>query len=389
MKEISLLLVLFTCLARPNFAQTLSDSAVISLVTVDPLDEEVYQLFGHSAIRVFDPANRLNRAYNYGTFEFDQPNFLLKFCRGKLLYFLNAEPYRGFQGQYLELEHRGLREQILNLDAGQRQRLFNLLQENMRPENKYYKYDFFYDNCATRIRDIVKECFFHQIYFDSAATKSNVTMRQLLQPYLKISPWTTFGIDLVLGLPTDRKARPEDWMFLPDHVHDLFGKTQFDGKPLVKTELPNLEPYSPQVAARKPDLVDKFFGSPFAVMCLVLLIGLLTMADARAERIFNGIFWFTLGLAGLIMFLLWFATDHLATKNNFNLLWALPTHLLFFWRTRRGELTDNYFMGTAILAALVLLFWKFLPQAMPSAAIPLVVLVVVKGFRFRIPAFGS
>lgn len=356
----------------------LSDSARISLLTVAPGDM-LYSTFGHSAIRVWDAANRLDRCYNYGTFQFDQPNFLLKFCQGRLLYFLDTEPYRSFEYGNL-YDRRPMVEQLFNLNPAERQRLFDLLEENALEQNKYYKYDFFYDNCATRIRDIVQECFFHQVNFDTSSLPPNQTMRQLLRPYLSNMPWTQFGIDLGLGLPADRVALAEDYMFLPDYVHDLFARaTLGNGAALVKQErkIPN-QPL-PQKASYEPG----FFGKPLWVMCLIAIIGLLSMANPRTERIFDAIFWFTLGLAGLVLLLLWAATDHSTTKYNWNILWALPTHLLFFWRRRHTELTENYFMATGAIAMLLLIFWGFIPQDLPETVLPIVVLVVIKSFFRR------
>ena len=351
----------------------LSDSARISLLTVEPGDE-VYSTFGHSALRVYDAANRLDRCYNYGTFEFDQPNFLLKFCRGKLLYYLDIEPYRGFEYGNLA-DRRGMQEQLLQLNRSQKQRLFELLSVNAREDQRYYKYDFFYDNCATRIRDIVSEALFHEFSYDSTQLALGTTMRQLLRPYLKPHPWMHFGIDLLLGLPADRRARPADFMYLPNGLHDVFGHTKLaDGRPLVRAEL-NIPPQ----LFHRDDFQPGLFQRPLWMMCFVAIIGLLSMANPRTEHIFDTIFWFSLGVLGLVIALLWFATDHIPTKNNLNILWALPTHLLFFWRRSRSEFTQNYFTGVAILAILVLLFWKWLPQEIPVAALPLVVLVVVKG----------
>lgn len=361
-----------TTVAQTPVAQ-LSPEARISLMTVAP-GEFVYSTFGHSALRVYDPLQRVDRCYNYGTFQFDQPNFLLKFCRGKLLYFLDVESYRGFEYGNLS-DRRSMQEQFLNLDAGQKQRLFDLLQENAKEENRYYKYDFFYDNCATRIRDIVKEAMFHQIAFDTTKLPLGTTMRQLLRPYLVRQPWTGFGIDLVLGTPADRRASAEDFMFLPDWVHHVFADAKLpNGNALVSEERLNPRPPFP-VPEWKPD----FFERPLLVTSFFALLGLLSMANPRTEHIFDTIFWFVLGVAGLIMAFLWFGTDHSATKTNFNLMWALPTHLLVFWRLKGREWVRNYFMVSAIFAALCLIFWKFWPQEMPTAALPLAGLVVVKG----------
>lgn len=364
----------------------LSDSARISLITVAP-GEELYSTFGHSALRVRDPLNRLDRCYNYGTFDFSQPDFYTKFLRGKLLYFLDLESYRNFEYGNL-YDRRSMREQWLNLDAAQRQRLFNLLQENALPQNRTYKYDFFYDNCATRIRDIVAETFYHQIVFDSSGIPADKTMRQLLHPYLENKPWTRFGIDLILGVPADRRALAEDYMFLPDYMYAMFGTTRLNAEtPLVERETQITAPGAG--APAQPGPLDH----PILVTSLIALIGLLSMSNPRAEAIFDALFWLLLGIMGLIMTLLWFATDHSATKVNLNVFWALPSHLFYFWRSRRSEWVENYFLGAAMLAALALLFWYWMPQQMPLEAIPLAGLVVVKGvwrlLRPRTPSLRS
>lgn len=351
----------------------LSDSAFVSLITVAP-GEELYSTFGHSALRVKDPARNFDRCYNYGTFDFDQPNFYLNFCRGKLLYYLNLERHRDFEYGNL-LDHRAMQEQILHLDPAEKQRLFDLLQENALPQNREYKYDFFYDNCATRIRDIVEKALLYQVFFDSTSIERGLTMRQLLRPYLADKPWTQFGIDLVLGQAADRVAQPKDFMFLPDHMHTIFGATRLpDGRGLVLRET-RVPPQGFQREAFKPNWLDH----PLLITTILALLGVFSLSKPRLERLFDPIFWFVLGTLGLVMLLLWVATDHSATKTNWNLLWALPTHLLYFWRRTKSEFVENYFTGVSILAALTVVFWFVIPQELPIAALPIAVLVAVQG----------
>jgi len=371
----------FLSFAGKSFSQntaTLSDSARVSLMTVAP-GEFLYSTFGHSALRIYDPNNRLDRCYNYGTFDFEQPNFILKFCRGKLLYFLDIEPYRGFERGNLR-DQRAMQEQILNLNQEQKQRLFDILEENAREENRYYKYDFFYDNCATRIRDIVEKTFPQPIAWDSSRLALGTTMRQLLNPYMAAQPWTHFGMDLGLGYAADRRALAENFMFLPDYVHDMFATARINDS----TSLVNFERRIPEYSFPKTEFNPGFFGRPFWVMCLVALIGLASMFHLQAEKIFDTLFWFVLGVAGLLLALLWFATDHSSTKTNFNLLWALPTHLLVFWRSHKAGWVRQYFAIAGGLALLALLFWKIIPQEMPVAPMPLAFLVAVKGlWKYR------
>jgi hypothetical protein len=158
MRTINLALTIFSILFLVTTYQAiaqkqqLSDQAVISLITADP-GEELYSLFGHSAIRVKDTVNNQDLVFNYGTFNFNTPNFYMKFTRGKLLYMLSIQQFDRFKRSY-EYEKRDLKEQILNLTQDQKQAIFQFLLWNYQPENRYYKYDFFFDNCATRIRDV-------------------------------------------------------------------------------------------------------------------------------------------------------------------------------------------------------------------------------------------
>lgn len=358
----------------------LSDSARISLLTVAP-GAELYSTFGHSTLRVTDPARRIDRCYNYGTFDFDQSNFYIKFCRGKLLYQIEVERWEQFEYSNMQ-DRRTMREQVLRLNRNQRQLLFELLEENMLPQNRQYRYDFFYDNCATRIRDIVRKAAW-QITLDFSHVRPGTTMRQLLRPYLVQHPWTQFGIDLVLGMPTDKVARADDYMFLPDGVHRVFENTRLpEGQPLVEKERTQPQPPFP-LKVWQPGILDR----PFWVVSAICILGLLSMLHARLERVFDFCFWLALGVAGLIIALLWFATDHVATKMNLNILWALPTHLLFFTFRRRTEWVENYFTAVAALSLLTLVFWNFLPQEMPLEGIPIAMLTVVKGFwrRYKRP----
>ncbi|MEZ4918745.1 MAG: DUF4105 domain-containing protein [Saprospiraceae bacterium] len=378
MKYLVALFALLFSLALPaQNVRQLSAESQISLMTVAP-GPFMYSAFGHSAIRVFDPVNRIDRCYNYGTFDFQQPNFYLKFCQGKLLYYLDVETYRNFEYGNL-YDKRAMQEQVLSLTQEEKERLFSLLLDNSLEENKYYKYDFFYDNCATRIRDILNETFYYRLEFDSSGLGQPKTMRQLLHPYLSDKPWLRFGIDLVLGMPADKKASADQFMFLPDYLHDLMGSAKLNGER-------NLVLREREIPVRgdtetKPGFLDVF--TPMWLMILVAVLGVLSMFNTRAARVFDFIFWLLLGIAGLVIAFLWFATDHSATKMNWNIMWALPTHLLYFWRTKKSEWADNYFMATAMLAGLALLLWMVIPQDMPKEAIPIMILIVIKGMWGR------
>jgi hypothetical protein len=355
--------------------QPLSPAAQISILTIEP-GNELYNAFGHSAIRVSDPATSMDRVYNYGTFDFTQPNFYVNFCRGKLLYMLDVETYRSFD-RGNRAEGRSHREQILELTPEQRDRFFDLLKTNALPENRDYKYDFFFDNCATRIRDLMRNAYAEPVQFDDSTVPKDATLRQLLRPYLKQQPWTQFGIDLVLGMPSDQMASSEYAMFLPDYLHNAVAKaTVSQGRGVVRAEF-----CSPIFDNKRQEYSWlSYLTHPFAVSCLVALVGILCLFNQRANRIFDLVFWTVLGLAGVIIALLWFATDHQATKTNLNMFWALPTHLIFGWRTfGKSPLAERYFALTTLLAGLMLAIWAFLPQELPYQALPIVILILIKG----------
>ena len=137
----------------PAAAQELSTKARVMLLTVSPGHEELYAAFGHSAIYIHDPEKHIDKVYNYGTYYYNQPHFYLNFARGYLLYGLSVSTYDRFQGYYAYF-NRQVVAQVLDLSLEQRQQVFDFLENNALPENSMYYYDYFYDNCATRIRDV-------------------------------------------------------------------------------------------------------------------------------------------------------------------------------------------------------------------------------------------
>ncbi len=361
-------------------AQTLSDSSVVSLLTGSP-GEELYSTFGHSAIRIKDPVQGIDLVFNYGTFDFNTPNFYIKFMQGKLNYMLSVQRYDGFLYSF-EYENRSVSEQILNLDFRQRNRLYQLLMENYKLENRFYKYDFFYDNCATRIRDIlVKACdgdvTFH---YPEEWQNSGTTLRQLLDLFLTNHPWSDFGIDLVLGLPTDKVAAPSEYMFLPAFLSQAFALATIerDGNsmPLVQSEK--------KVLGRRHVERKKEFYTPFNVAGLLFLFAaVVTFSDFKQKLNsgwFDKLYFSVVGLAGWIVVLLWFFTDHIATRDNLNILWTIPFNFPVFllWSRFSMKFRNYYLRGIGLLSTVVIIFWSIIPQQYHIAFIPLIMIILVR-----------
>ena len=376
-----LLLVLLTAVPSAQGQVVLSDEAQLSLITIMPGDA-VYSMFGHSAVRVYDPVQDLDVAFNYGTFDFGNPLvFVGQFAYGKLDYFLNVESYPAAVAYYGEVENRSIIEQVLNLSPGQQQAIFDFLQTNALPENRYYRYDFFFDNCATRIRDVFEDVLGDAVQL--APADPGLTFRQLIDLYAAEQPFLDAGMDTGLGLPADRIAMPRETMFLPDYLQQAFdGATiTIDGgmQPLV-TRTDTMR-WSVETASVEP-------AWPWPALLGWLLFGLglvLTVVDVRGKnpsrRLFDSLLFGTVGLAGLLIVFLWFISLHTVTQHNLNLLWAWPTHVLFAVALRRRWEPSwlwMYLAATALAALVVVLGWPFWPQALPAVVLPLALLVLVR-----------
>src|SRR6478609_1320059 len=232
MKKILLALFALTSTLLVGQVQ-LSDQAQIAIITCGPTQTELYSAFGHSAIRVYDPKNKIDYAFNYGLFSFDQPNFYLNFARGSSFYVLGVQSYPDFEYTYIYY-NRSLHSQILFLTTEQKQKVFDFLSWNAKPENKSYRYDYFYDNCATRVRDAFEKALPGEVKFDSTYITTDYAIRDLTEIYLKQQPWGDLGIDICLGLPMDKKASPYEYMFLPDYIESSFDHATINGSPIVK-----------------------------------------------------------------------------------------------------------------------------------------------------------
>jgi len=377
--------VLFTALmlvSQLAHTQTLlSSQAKISIITCGPYQDELYSAFGHSAIRVADPVLGFDIAYNYGVFDFNQPNFYLNFTRGFLYYKLGVYSYPDFRDYYISYD-RYVHEQILNLDSLEKQKIFSYLENNSLPKNQTYRYDYFYNNCSSKVRDVFAEVFRDQIRFDGSFIKTDYTIRDLTHNYLTQQPWGSLGIDICLGLPMDKKASAYEYMFLPDYVESSFDHTTLNGSPIVKEKI--------VVYQSTPQKTPFHWYHPWIVFGLLLLAtSLLSYRDWKKKtttKWFDVTVFSLLGLLGLLLFVLWVATDHKAAANNFNLLWAFPLHLaaaIGLLKKKVGKWVVNYFTFTAITAALLIGLWPLLPQQMNLYLLPLIFVILIRALVIR------
>ncbi len=346
----------------------------ISLLTCTP-GEPLYSTFGHSAIRVTDAANSTDIVYNYGTFNFDEDGFYIKFMRGKLLYYVNPENFPDFIYGY-QAEQRGITEQVLNLTETQKNVIHNFLIQNSKEQNKYYKYDFFLDNCTTRLRDILRDLQ-DSSFCLHPVMPAGTRFRKAIHEYLDNNnkDWSKLGIDILLGLPCDAVMTTQQMQFLPDNLMksiDSSHKTMISSKAVL---------FAANETANK-----KSFFTPFVVFSILLIaIVLISLFKNKYTAAFlsgfDGILFFITGLLGILLIIMWVATDHAMCKNNFNLLWAWPTHLLTsFFISSRKLWVKKYFKFTAFALVAVLASWYFLPQQMNDALLPIVLLLIYRSW---------
>ena len=370
-------------LTTPSVAQQLSEKSTISVITCGP-GEELFTAFGHSAFRVFDPLQNIDKIYNYGTFDFNAPNFYYNFAKGKLIYQLSTTKFPYFLYAYKQ-ENRWVKGQILNLNEAQKQAFFNFLETNAKPKNRNYKYDFFYDNCATKIEDVVKIALEDDATFSNTHLASTKTHRDLIADYTEENfKWGKFGIDLALGSVIDNKASYNDYKFLPDYIYKAFNNATVinNGKkqPLVKNEVVfnKVENKNKKSSILPSPLITFTFLS-----ILIILITIVNYQKRKRSKWLDFSLYFITGIVGIIVLILWFATDHTATYKNFNFLWAFaPNCIIAFYllKNKLPKWIKTYNMLLLLLIVVLAIVWLFNIQQFNTALIPLLIALCIRYF---------
>ncbi len=361
------------------FSQTpeLSKKSYISVITCGS-GEELYSSFGHSAFRVQDSVLGIDVVYNYGTFDFNTPNFYSKFARGKLLYSLSRSRFENFLYSY-ELEKRWVKEQILSLSLVEKNELFQFLEHNYLPENRDYKYDFFFNNCSTKKRDILEQVYGDKVVFKENHIEEQYTFRELIHQNVKTDTWAAFGIDLALGSVIDKKATPREHMYLPYYVMKQLANTDFNGKPIVQRERTILD-------IEEKNNETYFLASPlFWLLLFSLFVILITYIDYKNKvrsRVLDFFLFFITGIIGHVIIFLWFFTDHSATADNFNILWAFAPNLVVTFLIARNNVLPNWF-GKYLwvlwgLLLLTLILWLLGVQIFSPLIIPILLALGIR-----------
>jgi hypothetical protein len=371
MKKLSavfaILILTYTVSAQHNAAHTR-----ISVITCGPGDE-LYSLFGHTAIRIIDSVAHSDIVYNWGGFTFDQPNFYLKFLRGKLLYYSSADYFPDFMNEYV-YEHRSVYEQVLNIDSASKQKIIAAINFNMQGDNRFYKYDFLLDNCTTRVKNIVFENV-NSVIKDKVVPEKT-TARDLIHYYLERGGqlWTELGMDILMGVRVDKSMSNDEAMFMPEFFMKGLSYANKQSEPLAKPSTVILQRGNMQHTPGR-----------YLPLIVLSIIALIVFVISRSQApwaktvtsFVDSLLLYSTGLIGLLILFMWFATDHTVCKNNFNLAWALPFNLVAgFSLIKKPAWLSNYFFIAAVITAILLAAWFWLPQQMNIALLPVVVLLL-------------
>lgn len=361
-----------------NAQASLSVYSEISIVTAGP-GEELYESFGHSAIRIKDPVLNFDVIYNYGIFDFNQPNFYTNFTKGKLLYQLGRYDFKYFLASY-NRQQRWVKEQVLNLSQKQKQQYFLVLEKNALPENRQYYYDPYYNNCATKLRDITANVLNNKVNF--SFPKPGESFRKLMNKEIPWNTWGSFGINFALGSKLDTTILPEQYLYLPDYLHSTFKASTL----FLKNQSQNLVKQE-KILLNYPELKQSsYLFNPLLVFSLLALsILLITFRDfknnKRSSYLDFTIFLIT-GILGVVIVFLWFFTDHSTTPNNFNILWAFPFNIIVaFVVFKRSSIKKWIVMYSKLLVVLLILIpilWIFGVQLYPLSITPLLIAFLVR-----------
>lgn len=356
---------------KPSFGGFVEqDSLQISLLTCSP-GPEVYALYGHTALRVVNHNNGSDLVFNYGSFNMAEPNFILKFMLGLLDYELGLVPFERFWMHYSN-DGCDITQQELNLTPEEKARFYQVLAVNYLPENRGYRYNFLYDNCSTRPRDIIASVIDGELQWNDQ--DSDLTYRKLMHQCNDPWPWSRLGVDLVLGQAADKKISPREQEFLPvyllDHLNEaVIRNAQGQVRPMVANT-------TVLKAVRPLDDSKEFFLTPLqCVTVLLVFVLILAYVEIKKHKLYWGVdvlFHLAQGIAGVLIFILFFFSEHPTVNTNW-LLWIFnPIPLLYLpvmIYCRVKSMKEPYHVFNAVWLFLFVLASMVIPQDLPIESI--------------------
>jgi len=376
MKKVFLIIpILFTMSVRNIDSQSGNDTLVFLLTC--GTGTETYSIYGHSALRIVNSEKKHDWVYNWGVFDFETPNFAWKFAKGRLDYMLAAEPTQSFL-QIYNFEKRYVQAQRLNLSDAETAKIIALINENLKPENIKYRYDFFYDDCSTRIRDIIEKAVGEKLLYPPDTGEKSPSFREMVGKYQDPFPWLEFGIDLIMGSTSDKDASYRDRMFLPIDLQKELSEAVInrDGKMIPLLKNPDLIlDFDPPVIKQRVLLLPAF------IFTAVLIIFMIMSGMIKERKIIK---WFDLVvftifslLAGMMIFFNFF-TDHIQMQWNLNIIWLNPVIIICLVLIILGKEGIFWFRLLFYIQVAFLILHFILPQSFNIGILPLVLILLIR-----------
>ncbi len=365
----------FLLFGNSIYSQTANDTSIY-LLTIGP-GTETYSIYGHSALRVIIPEFNSDVVYNWGVFDFATPNFAWKFAKGRLNYLLQPDEFNSFMGEYL-VEKRSVYSQKINLLPAEKQVLLSLIQENLKPENRAYRYDFFYDDCSTRIRDLIEKAVGPGLIYPPEEFTKMRTFRELVGEFQKNYPWLNMGIDLIMGTPAEKKATFREMMFLPVYLQKNLTQTIINRNRKMVPLLSNTEVL---LGFDPPAAKTKFYAAPMFLFTLLFIIIVILTAVYRRAKFINvlDIILFSLfSILAVLMIFFNFFTDHLQMKMNLNMIWFNPLLIVCLLCIILNKTGEIWFRIVFYLSAIFLPLLIFLPNAINSSFLPVLLILALR-----------
>ena len=346
------------------------------LVTCAP-GTETYSIYGHSALRIINPATGIDSIYNWGVFDFSTPHFAWKFAKGRLDYMLDVNTPQSFLGEYF-YEKRSVYEQKINLEPDEMAKLLALLEENQKPENAKYRYDFFYDDCSTRIRDLLEKSVGSKLLYPPEEKKDQPTFREMTGKYQRPYPWLKLGIDLIMGRPGERKTTLRDRMFLPIDLQGGLSQVLVNRNGRMVPLLQN-----PEILLQfdAPVIKSRFYTTPVFLFTLLLVVMIILLSLNRSKnfnRILDLLLFTAFSALSILMIFFNFFTDHMQMLWNLNIIWLSPFVLLCLASLILNKEWKTWFRVVFYLCLSAFLIQLFFPRGYNTAFIPLILILMIR-----------
>ena len=327
----------------PDNAAHIDSTISVGFITCGP-GTEVYSLYGHTALHFKDTSRGTDVAVNWGIFSFSKPNFVLRFVFGLTDYEIGIQDFAYFCETY-RYEHRWVKEQQLDLTPREKLLIAEAIEENYRPENRIYRYNYFYDNCTTRARDMIVGHLSGKIDYGTSA-HDGLSFRQLIHQYCTDNPWARFGNDILLGLQADAPTTTAERQFLPNETMADLDRAIVDGGRRLVAGTSTLVDVAPMPSGGGFPLSPR--SCALIMLAVVVALTLWEIVSHRDFRWFDAVLMVVCGLSGIVLFAMLFS-EHPTVRLNLQLLLLNPLPLFFVWPMLRRRCRWQYAMWIVLI----------------------------------------